>query len=65
LIPLLSGREHPGKERNPNGTNLLIRTNLKEETQDRLTTLTGKDQELAHLTTVALKIFSEEAEEGN
>jgi hypothetical protein len=55
----------PLKEGNPNETNLLIRTNPKEETQDHLTTLTGKDQELAHLTTVALETFSEAAEEGN
>jgi hypothetical protein len=55
----------PLKERNPNRINLLTKTNLKEETQDDLMTLTGKDQELAHLTTVALETFSEAAEEGN
>jgi hypothetical protein len=55
----------PLKERNPNGINLLIKTNLKEETQDHLTTLTGKDREQAHLTMVALETFSEVAEEGN
>jgi hypothetical protein len=36
-----------------------------ETQEDRLRTLTGKDRELAHLTTVALETFSEAVEEEN
>jgi hypothetical protein len=71
LAPCRQGRRRrkppqpPLKERNPNGINPLTKTNLKEETQDHLTTLTGKDQEPAHLTMVALETFSEAVEEEN